>query len=244
MNYKRFYEWYHRDRKLPKKIIDRKNFTYRIIISVLDKYCKSNEVLDVGSGVGTIDFYLASKRKKVTGIEISQRAVDVAQKSLKLFGLGKSVKFIRADFLKYSFNNKFDFIICSEVLEHLVDDRKALDKIRKILKSKGIFMLSVPSKNAPLCHFGLIEEFDKRSGHLRRYSLKDILNLMKEFDFKPFYILKSEGIIRNSLYVYSWGNIFIRLANKFQIISDIVTFFDNISLKLLGESQIIVVSKV
>jgi len=36
--------------------------------------------LDVGCGVGTLDFYLASKGKSVTGIEISKRAVNIANK--------------------------------------------------------------------------------------------------------------------------------------------------------------------
>lgn len=243
MDFKKFYEGYHRNRKLPKRIIGKKNFTYRIILEVLDKYCKSNDVLDVGSGVGTVDLYLASKGKKVTGIEISQRALDVAVKSSKLFGLEKNIQFKRMDFFKSKISKKYNFVICSEVLEHLADDRKALAKIRKMLKPGGTFMMTTPSKNAPLNFFGSIEPFDKRSGHLRRYTLESAKKLLKEFGFKPIYGQKCEGIIRNALYVYRWDFV-IRVANRFPIVSDIITFFDNISLRLFGESNIIVVSKV
>src|SRR3990172_487397 len=113
MNYKKFYEWYHRDRKLPRRIISNKNFTYRIIISVLDKYCTSKEVFDVGSGVGTLDFYLANQGKQITGIEISDRAFKIALKSQKKFKLEQRINFIRTDFYRYKSNKTYNFVICS-----------------------------------------------------------------------------------------------------------------------------------
>lgn len=242
MDFKQFYEWYHRDRKLPKRVVNKKDFTYRIIISVLDKYCKGKEVLDVGSGVGTIDFYLAKNGKKITGIEISERAFKVAEEALKKFGLGKSINFIRSDFLKTKLNKKYDFVICSEVLEHLPNEKETLFKINKLTKKGGLFMLTVPSANAPLNKFGSIKPFDKRSGHLRRYTEESVKKLLNSNGFKIIYSQRSEGIVRNSLYVYRLNNI-IRLANKFPFISDLITFLDNISLKAFGESQIIAIAK-
>ena len=56
-------------------------FTYRHLIRILKPYLpKVKKILDIGSGVGTIDFYLASKGKEVTGIEISKSAVELARK--------------------------------------------------------------------------------------------------------------------------------------------------------------------
>ena len=243
MDFKRFYEWYHRDRKLPKRIIDNKNFTYRIIISVLNKYCTEKDVLDVGSGVGTLDFYLAEKGKNVLGIEISEKAFDISQKTLALFNFKKNLKFRRIDIYNVHFKKVYSFVICSEVLEHLPNDKLALINIYKATKKDGVFMLTVPSPNAPLEKFGTIKAFDSRSGHLRRYTIDMAERLLKEVGFTPIYSQKTEGIVRNALFVYPWGNIFIRLANRFPLISDILTFFDNISLFLFGESQIIVVSK-
>jgi 2-polyprenyl-3-methyl-5-hydroxy-6-metoxy-1,4-benzoquinol methylase len=242
--FKEFYEWYHRDRRLPKRIVSKKNFTYRIIIGVLDKYCKTKDVLDVGSGVGTLDFYLAKKGKKITGIEISERAYNIAQKSLRLFGLENQVSFERADFFNSKIKKTYSFVICSEVLEHLPYEKRALEKIFRTTKKGGFFMLTVPSLNAPLTKFGnSIKAFDKRSGHLRRYTVQGACDILEEAGFKPIYTQKAEGILRNSLFVYKWGFPISRLANKFAVVSDIITFLDDISLQLLGESQVIVVSK-
>lgn len=172
MDFEKFYEKYHEGRLLPKRIIGRKDFTYRHIVSVLDKYCTDKDILDVGSGVGTLDFYLASKGKNITGIEISKRAVDIANKSLEIFDLKGKVEFILGDFLKLKPKEKYSFVICSEVLEHLENDKIAIDMIYRLTKKGGLAMITVPSQNAPLIKFGAIEEFDKKSGHLRRYTLE------------------------------------------------------------------------
>ena len=102
-------------------------------------------------------------------------------------------------------------------------------------------MITVPSKNAPLIKFGAIEEFDKRSGHLRRYTLDSLRVLLEGHNFKVVYSKKTEGILRNSLYVFKFCHPIIRVANKFSLVSDMITFLDNIALALFGESQIIVV---
>jgi len=241
-DFKNFYEKYHASRFLPKKIIDEKNFTYKHIISVLDKFCKDRDVLDVGSGVGTIDFYLASKGKNVTGIEISEKAIDISQKSLRVFNLKGRVKFICGDFLKLKFRRTFSFVICSEVLEHLKDDNAAIKKILNLVKKDGLVMITVPSKNAPLIKFGVIKKFDERSGHLRRYYLDDLKHLIEKNRFKVIFSKKTEGILRNSLFVFKFGRLIIRVANRFGFISDIITFLDDISLNLFGESQIIIIA--
>jgi len=46
-------------------------------------------------------------------------------------------------------NDYFDFIICNHVLEHIVDDRKAMHELFRVLRTKGFTILQVPiSKNA------------------------------------------------------------------------------------------------
>ena len=41
-------------------------------------------------------------------------------------------------------DNTFDFIICSHVLEHVPDDRKALNEFYRILKPDGIALIMIP----------------------------------------------------------------------------------------------------
>jgi predicted SAM-dependent methyltransferase len=41
-------------------------------------------------------------------------------------------------------DNSFDIIICSHVLEHVSEDRKAISELRRVLKSDGWLTLMVP----------------------------------------------------------------------------------------------------
>ena len=41
-------------------------------------------------------------------------------------------------------DNFFDFILCNHVLEHIVDDTKAMKELYRVLKRKGTAILQVP----------------------------------------------------------------------------------------------------
>lgn len=243
MNFRAFYDKYHKDVTLQKRVISEKNFTYRHIISVLNKYFVRKNVLDIGNGVGTVDFFLASRGKFVTGIEISDKAYNIARKSAQSLGLKKNTKFVLSDIFRYKVSTKYEQIICSEVIEHLEDDKLAIKKIYQLLKKGGIAIITTPSVNAPLLKLDLIEGFDKRSGHFRRYSMKKLCSLLRENYFRIVFTKKTEGILRNSLFVFRFGRNVIRIANRFSIISDLITFIDDLTLNLFGEAQLIVVVK-
>ena len=125
------------------------------------------------------------------------------------------------------------------MLEHLENDELALGKIYSLLKKNGIAILSVPSRNAPLHKLGYTRGFDKRVGHVRRYTLDQLKSKVKQAGFTMLYSQKSEGILRNFLFLNTIVGKSIRFI-RFQI-SDIVSLLDQLFLKLFGESQIIIV---
>jgi ubiquinone/menaquinone biosynthesis C-methylase UbiE len=46
-------------------------------------------------------------------------------------------------------DNFFDVIVCNYVLEHIIDDQKAMSELFRVLKTEGFAILQVPiSKNA------------------------------------------------------------------------------------------------
>ena len=62
-------------------------------------------------------------------------------------------------------DNSFDTVICSDVLEHLSDDKKALNDLMRVAKKKVI--ITVPA------YGWLYGNYDKLLRHKRRYSAKD-----------------------------------------------------------------------
>lgn len=56
---------------------------------------------------------------------------------------------VKADILDLPFeDNSFDVIICNHVLEHIIDDKKAMSELYRVMKPKGWGIIKVPMKNA------------------------------------------------------------------------------------------------
>lgn len=239
---KKIYEEFHKETLVQSRIIKENNFTYRIILAVLNRFSDPpKDVLDIGCGAGTLSFYLASKGNRVVGIDVARNAIEACTKSSKLLGLNKNTSFKVMDFPKQTPSKKFDLIIFSEVIEHLKNDDLALKKIFLLLKRGGVGIISTPSKNAPMYRLGLADEFDQRVGHLRRYTMDELVDKCKSTGFKILETKKTEGIVRNFLFLNPIAGKFIRFIKFF--IADFVAFVDEISLKVFGESDIFAIVK-
>lgn len=236
------YESFHSNNKLQKRIIGDKNFTYRELIMIIKPILPEIKyVLDIGSGVGTIDFYLATKGKKVTGVEISRRAIELAKENAKFFGLDKNLTFIKSTFPSKVPNKKFDLVIFSEVIEHIEDDKKALNDIWRVLKPGGYLIITTPSLNAPLYRLGLLTEFDKRVGHLRRYSTDGLCSLVIKSNFEIIKVGVHEGILRNLLFTNRYGGKLLKFIRW--RLSDIIAWVDTLTLLIFKESNIHIVAR-
>jgi 2-polyprenyl-3-methyl-5-hydroxy-6-metoxy-1,4-benzoquinol methylase len=237
-----FYDIFHRDIRVQKKIISDDNFTYRHIINIKvlkPLILKQNlTILDYGCGVGTVDFYLASKGSRIMGIDISRDAIKVCRESAKKIGVSDRTKFEDINFKSLS---TYDLIICSEIIEHVPDDLILLRKLTKHLKIKGYLYVSTPSIKAPLYRLGIANDFDKMVGHLRRYELSTLIEKIETIGYKIVFVKKTEGILRNSFFVFPLLNWFVRFIKG--PISDLVTLLDDILVKIFGESNIIILAQ-
>ncbi len=105
---------------------------------------KPQKILDAGCGRG---FYLKSLSFYPFIIEI--HGVDINEshiKKAKTICDDKRTTVKKASLYSLPYpDNYFDFVICSEVLEHLKDDRKALKEIKRVLKPKGTLIITVPN---------------------------------------------------------------------------------------------------
>lgn len=244
MEFKKLYEQYHSEIKIQKRIVTPKDFTYRHIISLLNKYLKQNQkILDIGCGAGTVDFFLASKGHRVLGIDISENALRTARINAKRFKLEKKARFKLLNFPQEFPAGKYDFIICSEVMEHLPNDKKAVATITKLLKKEGLIFITTPSSASILEKLHLMKKYNKRVGHLRTYSEKKWRGLIQKQGLRVLEIKQNEGIFRKLLYVLKLGRYPVKIANKYPLISDMLTFLDNITLKIFGETHIFVVAQ-
>lgn len=235
------YEVFHQNTGFQRRIISDTNFTYRHILRTINQFIQPHsKVLDIGCGAGTLACYLASRGHTVLGIDISKKAILSAKTSAKILGL-PNAHFTVMDFPNTYPKEKYDFIICSEVIEHLPDDDKALRVMYRLLKKGGIVLITTPSKNAPLYRWHLAEEFDKQVGHLRRYTVVSLVRKAKKNRFTVLATEKQEGLLRNFLFLNPYAGKTVRFIKLF--LSDVVTVADAITRIVFGESNLFLVIK-
>lgn len=109
------------------------------IPDVFQKYnCKT--ILDIACGSGWLSFFLQEHGFKVTGVDISESAIRLANEVLEERKV-KGINFIQADMFAMDFpDNSFDGILINACFEHLDYQRgkEFLLMIKKYLRPDGI----------------------------------------------------------------------------------------------------------
>jgi SAM-dependent methyltransferase len=153
--------------------------TIRLINKILKNQDKESKILDLGCGTGQLAFILGKEGFDVTGADYSPKIVDIANSIAKKSNL--NVKFFVADAQKYYKKNAYDVVICSEVLEHLKNDKQVVDNIFKSLKPNGIVILTGPHDMKQW------RELDVYHQHYRRYSVNDVKKLLHKFQIEDIF---------------------------------------------------------
>lgn len=207
-----------------------------------------DKILEVGCGNG---YYLSLLNR--LGLNISLTGIDndkMALSDAKRFIGDKKVNLIFADATKLPFKNRsFNKVICSEVIEHVEDEGKVLHEIRRVLKGRGIMVLSTCNINYPFfwdpINWVLQRVFKthvKRgfwSGiwnqHLRMYEKKEVEKLIREADFR---VLTSETLTSWCLpFNHHIVNFVARLIAKYIYLNKLSGKFAKGLIKFKNEKQ-------
>ena len=80
-------------------------------------------------------------------------------------------------------DNSFDVVICSEVLEHIPDDAKAISELVRIVRPGKILAVSVPRFwSEKICWLLSDEYFNANMGHVRIYKKKDLIQRIEALE--------------------------------------------------------------
>lgn len=108
-------------------------------------------VLEIGVGTGRLAVKVLPKCKFFTGIDISPKTIERANKNLLNFS---NKKLIVGDFNDYNFADKFDVIYSSLTFMHLKNKQFVINKTTSLLNKNGRFVLSIDKNTSDILEFG------------------------------------------------------------------------------------------
>ena len=98
-------------------------------------------VLDVGCGGGILSEPLARMGGAVTGIDVTEKLIQVAKLHAQDSGLDITYQHTSAETLVDK-RKKYDVVICLEVIEHVPDPQALVNTLSKLVKPDGLLFIS------------------------------------------------------------------------------------------------------
>lgn len=185
---------------------------------------ESIKLIDVGCGDGYLLKEIARKLPEIDlfGIDLSENRVEMAKKFVPTAMLKT------ADAQDMPFEDQtFDIVVCSEVIEHCLDDTKVLAELSRISKPNSFLILTAPNFYTfeSISRVLIGRRIAPPSYHLREYSYNQLIRKIKGAGFKilkfqsiGFYIPKMGLLFRSPLatmFLFSFAKIFPKHARTF-----------------------------
>lgn len=156
------------------KYIFLKNYLYNYLLRkrAVNQSLKNESlklILEVGSGISP----MVTGSRAIIYSDLSFTALEILRKENKDGG------YVVADGMNLPFKaGTFTHTICSEVLEHLEDDRKALEEFYRVMKPDATLVATFPHRK-----FYFAND-DRFVNHYRRYEISEMKDRLKSVGLK------------------------------------------------------------
>ena len=168
---------------------------------------EGSSILDIGCADGLIALYMMKQKDlKVVGIDVAEDMVQMARK--------KGVEAYTMDLnVPFNINEKYDYIIMSEVIEHLIFPHKVLKEMLKVAR-KGV-IISFPNAAWLPYRIQLLRGYSPRQSftHLHAWSHPDFILFCKEIgaqiiDFRQTHTADEPDVLLQKLLIKINPNLF------------------------------------
>jgi len=145
-------------------------------------HCSGN-ILEIGSGIGNISDYFLKDNFEISLSDLSSEYFRILEEKYADFGNLKGL--FTLDFAENELERKyphligqFDTVFALNVLEHVADHEQSIKNCYSLLKPGGKLVILVPAFQV------LFNKFDVALEHQRRYTPKNLREVMTISDFK------------------------------------------------------------
>ena len=117
---------------------------------------KGKLVLDVGCGGGILSESMAARGARVTGIDLAEKALKVAQLHLLESGLEVEYRLIEVESLAREMPHRFDVITCMELLEHVPEPAATVRACGELVSPGGHLFFATINRNLKSYLFAIL----------------------------------------------------------------------------------------
>jgi len=125
--------------------------SYRFLTNYLYGKCYGKKILDYGCGYGVHSFWLSKLGAGVTGIDLSEKAIDVAK--AKGSDDGYNPVFVKMDCENLNFKNDYFDIVFEDGALPSLNFERAMAQIVKVLKPNGFLIGIETFGHNPITNF-------------------------------------------------------------------------------------------
>ncbi|HET7369211.1 MAG TPA: class I SAM-dependent methyltransferase, partial [Gammaproteobacteria bacterium] len=123
---------------------------------------EGKDVLDIACGEGYGSAMLAKRAKSVRGVDISDATIRHAR---KVYGRVRGLTFAKGDAAEIPLpDNSVDVVVSFETIEHHDRHREMVREIRRVLRPRGLLVISSP--NRPI--------YSEQAGHHNEFHVKEL----------------------------------------------------------------------
>lgn len=146
--------------------------------------CEINgeRIIDIGCGDGSVSLPY-SNLNKLTLLDATDEMLIAAKKQMIFYcDKDREPSFVKADFMSYSFEAKYDVIICLGLFSHIEDPELMLRKIKTILSKSGRLLIQISDIDHRLYRRRNIGE-SEYGYSLNKVNKTDFLSLVKRLGY-------------------------------------------------------------
>ncbi|WP_434323800.1 tRNA1(Val) (adenine(37)-N6)-methyltransferase [Mycoplasma capricolum] len=169
---------------------DNKMFNFTLDSVLVARFCnlnsKKKKICDFGTNNAVIPLILSKYTKaKIIGVEIQNKAVEIANENIKLNGLEDQIEIVHADIKEFSklHNQEFDLVVCNPPFFKMDGNPKLKEISLEVANARHELLITLEDiiKSASRClknkgNFTIVHRSER---------LSEIINLFYKYNIYP-----------------------------------------------------------